>query len=340
MIRMSRGDGARKPGARPLMRGSTLSCPWMNRADRFVAPAPPAAPAAMPSARIGAQVLWATRTFALVAFLAALAGTAFLAHAADPPEAASGDPGAAITPAGAADAAEPAAAVSPAASAEPPAAPADRVTLGVDLVSRYVWRGLTFSDAPCLQPWAGVSLAGFALSTWGSFAFAPSAGDEDGSTLTEVDLFLARSLELPQGTVTATLGDYHYPSSGISYFHFADDSTGGHTIDACLAYCGPDGLPLGLCGSVNIYNDAEHAAYVEANWPFTAGATEINLVAGAALGKSVLYDVDTNGLHFIQTAVTASRPLAISDSFAPTLKVSWILNPYKERVILVAALSL
>jgi hypothetical protein len=312
----------------------------MNRADGFVTPARSAAPAATPSGRIGARDLRATRALALVTFLAVLAGTAILAHAADPPEATSGAPEVATTTAVADDAAEPAAAVSPAANTEPPAAPPDRVSLGVDLVSRYVWRGLAFSDAPCLQPWAGVSFAGIALSTWGSFAFAPSAGDEDGSTLTEVDLSLARSLELPQGTVTATLGDYHYPSSGISYFHFADDSTGGHTIDACLAYCGPDGLPLGLCGSVNIYNDAEHAAYVEASWPFMAGATEIKLVAGAALGKSAWYDVDTNGLHFIQTAVTASKPLTISDAFAPTLKVSWILNPYRERVILVAALSL
>ncbi len=241
--------------------------------------------------------------------------------------------------AAAAAATEPAEAASPAAAAEPAAAPADRVTLGVDLVSRDVWRGQVYGDAPCFQPWTGVSLAGFTLSAWGSFAFAPVASDTAGGN-TEVDVSLARSRELPIGTITATLTDYHFPSGGISYFEFADDSTGSHTVEARVAYRGPDGLPLGLCGSVNVYNDDEHAAYVEASWPFTAGATEINLVAGAALGKSIWYDVDKNGVHFIQAAVSTSKPLKISDAFAPTLKVSWILNPYKGRVILVAALSL
>jgi hypothetical protein len=279
----------------------------------------PGAEKAMPTAvQQATPVSVAGRAIAMAALLAIMIGLAPPACATEPPEAvaAAPDPG------------------------ETAAAAADPVTLGVDLVSRYVWRGLAFSDTPCLQPWAGVSVAGFALGTWGSFAFAPSAGDEGGSTLTEVDLSLARSLELRRGTITATLSDYHYPSGGITYFEFADDGTGSHTVDACVAYRGPDGLPLGLCGSVNVYNDDQHAAYVEANWPFTAGATEISLVAGAAMGKSVWYDVDKNGVHVIQAAVIASKPLKISEAFAPTLKVSWILNPYRERVILVAALSL
>jgi hypothetical protein len=166
------------------------------------------------------------------------------------------------------------------------------------------------------------------------------AGPADATNTTEVDMSLARSLELPSGTVTATVTAYHFPSVGTSYLEFAGDGTGGHTVDACVMYRGPASLPLGLCGSVNVYNDDEHAAYVETSWPFKTGSTEVSLTAGAALGKSVWYGVEKSGVHFIHTAVTASKPLKISDAFTPTLKVSWILNPYKERAMLVAALSL
>lgn len=235
--------------------------------------------------------------------------------------------------------AEPGEAAPPPGTAEPPAAPADRVTLGVDVVSRYVWRGQVYGDTPCFQPWAGISLAGFALSTWGSFAFAPVASDAAGGT-TEVDISLSRSLDLPTGTITATVTDYHFPSGGISYFEFAGDGTGSHTVDACVAYRGPDRLPLGLCASVNVHNDDDHATYVEASCPFTTGSAQVSLAAGATTGKSAWYGTDSNGAHFIHAAVTASKPLKISDAFAPTLKVSWILNPDAKRVLLVAALSL
>lgn len=322
--------------------------PFTNHASSIEKPSLSIIPSATATAEfrrtVGRTVGWTTgwttdravaRTIAIATLLATAMGTTPLAHATEPAQTA-------------AVAAQSGEATSPAATAETSAAPADRVTLGVDVVSRYVWRGQIYGDAPCIQPWAGVSFAGFTLGAWGSFAFAPMRSDTtyvrpgfpDATNTTEVDMSLARSLELPSGTVTATVTAYHFPSVGNSYFEFASDGTGGHTVDACVMYRGPASLPLGLCGSVNVYNDDEHAAYVETSWPFKTGSTDVSLTAGAALGKSVWYGVEKSGVHFIQTAVTASKPLKITDAFAPTLKVSWILNPYKERVIVVAALSL
>jgi hypothetical protein len=298
-----------------------MSC--LNRADGIVSPR---SAAISPRRAAGVPAGAVASAFSLAALLAAAMGAPPVARAADP----------APAPPAAVEAAEtPATAAAPV----PPAGSEDRVTLGVDLVSRYVWRGQIYGDAPCLQPWAGVSVAGFDLSTWGSFPFVPVAGDEAGA-LTEVDLTLARSLEFPIGTITASVSDYSYPSTGISYFEFAGDGTGAHTVDACLAYRGREGLPLGLCASVNIYNDDQHATYVEASCPFSTGSTSVNLVVGAALGESALYAVEEREAHFIQAGVSVSRPLVISDTFTPILKVSWILNPDAKRVVLVAALSL
>ena len=284
----------------------------------------------------GRNVAW---MIALVVFGAAAISTPRAAHAA---ELAQGSTAVAES----ADAIPAAAAAETAAVA--PTEPADRVALGVDLVSRYAWRGQVYGDSPCFQPWAGISFAGFTLGTWGSFPFTPVHTDtttapdspEDATSTTEVDVSLSRSLTIAAGTFTAAITDYHYPSAGQSYFEFSEDGTGGHIVDVGLAYRGPETLPLGLCGSINVYNDDDHAAYVEASWPFTTGSTEVSLVAGAALGKSALYDVEEDGVHFVNTAVTASKPWQISGSFAPVLKVSWIVNPYREKAILVAAISL
>jgi hypothetical protein len=284
----------------------------------------------------GRKVAW---MIALVVLGAAAISAPCAAHAAEVAQAST-------AVAESADATPAAAAAESAAVA--PAEPADRVALGVDLVSRYAWRGQVYGDSPCFQPWAGISFVGFTLGTWGSFPFTPVHTDtttapdspEDATSTTEVDVSLSRSLTIAAGTFTAAVTDYHYPSAGQSYFEFSEDGTGGHIVDVGLTYQGPETLPLGLCGSINVYNDDDHAAYVEASWPFTAGTTEVSLVAGAALGKSALYDVEKDGVHFVNTAVTASKPWQISDSFAPVLKVSWIVNPYRERTILVAAISL
>ena len=42
-------------------------------------------------------------------------------------------------------------------------------SVGTDLVSRYIWRGLASSKTPALQPYLEVSNGGFAIGTWASY---------------------------------------------------------------------------------------------------------------------------------------------------------------------------
>jgi hypothetical protein len=234
-----------------------------------------------------------------------------------------------------------AAAGEPAVASETPAD--DPVTLGVDFVSRYAWRGQLYGETPCAQPWASAALAGFTLGFWGSFPLAvdptPAEGQVSTAT-TETDVSLARSLALPAGTVTATVTDYHFPSAGAPFGHFEDGPTGAHTVEAALAYRGPDRFPLAVTASRNIHHDPDHASYIEASWPVPAGSTDLSFTAGAAFGKSAWYGVEKTGVHCVQVAATASRTLQISDAFTPAVKVTWMVNPNTDTVTLVAALSI
>ena len=41
--------------------------------------------------------------------------------------------------------------------------------IGVDFASRYVWRGLEFSDSPAVQPYAEYTSGNFTLGIWASY---------------------------------------------------------------------------------------------------------------------------------------------------------------------------
>ena len=43
------------------------------------------------------------------------------------------------------------------------------ISIGVDLMSRYVWRGTDYGSSPSIQPSLELGLGGFALGVWGAY---------------------------------------------------------------------------------------------------------------------------------------------------------------------------
>jgi hypothetical protein len=75
--------------------------------------------------------------------------------------------------------------------------------------SRYVWRGLAFSEGPVLQPSAWVSLAGFTLTPWANFAFRE---DDARAGFNELDFTLDYSRDISNLTVNPSFSAYLYPN--------------------------------------------------------------------------------------------------------------------------------
>jgi len=67
---------------------------------------------------------------------------------------------------------------------------------GVDFYSRYVWRGLLFTDAPSIQPYMSLTKGGFTIMAWGSYATSKNYA--------YIDLFLSYTT----GGLTINLNDY------------------------------------------------------------------------------------------------------------------------------------
>ena len=95
---------------------------------------------------------------------------------------------------------------------------------GVDLYSRYFWRGLTFGNGPQFQPTVNMNKGGFTIGYWGSY-------DLNGAGYTESDLYASYATSFG---LTATVTDY---STGKNYFNSYPDSLGkDHALELGLAY--------------------------------------------------------------------------------------------------------
>ncbi|MBW3629699.1 MAG: hypothetical protein KY464_10425 [Gemmatimonadetes bacterium] len=98
-------------------------------------------------------------------------------------------------------------------------------TIGVDLVSSYIFRGVDVTHAPAVQPFATIALgsSGFSASAWGSFAGADRGENLPYSTSVtrggadEVDLIAAFSRAMGPASLGLGYIAYIYPASQQDY---------------------------------------------------------------------------------------------------------------------------
>ena len=95
-------------------------------------------------------------------------------------------------------------------------------SVGVDLVSGYIWRGQDLGNVS-IQPAASISYQGFSLSGWGSVGFEK----EDTK---EFDLTLGYAYKGFSISVT----DYWF-NTGPGYFHYGSTNT-SHVYEAQVGY--------------------------------------------------------------------------------------------------------
>ena len=142
-------------------------------------------------------------------------------------------------------------------------------TVGVDAVSKYVWRGTAIGDGVAVQPSVDYALNGTTIGLWGSYDLA--SGDSD-----EIDITLTQSV----GPATIIVADYYLPGAegeGNSFFSFADD--GGHSVEVGASVDYGD-VSLFLGRFVN--GTSKEDTYVELGYGLTDNLT---LALGAGDGS-------------------------------------------------------
>ncbi len=195
--------------------------------------------------------------------------------------------------------------------------------VGVDFASRYVWRGLEFSDSPAIQPYAEYTSGNFTLGAWASYE---TGGQVVGQ---EFDIYAGYSF----GAVSLGFTDYSFPVDGISDGYFQMKN---HIGEATLSFDGIENFPLSILLGINVYNDDANSVYTEIGYPFTIGATELSAFVGAG---NEIYSVDGE-FAVTNFGISAAKDIKITDSFSLGVSTSAIFNPDTEDAYLVFLISL
>jgi hypothetical protein len=175
------------------------------------------------------------------------------------------------------------------------------VTIGADVVSRYVWRGTDFGNAAAVQPGIETAVGPVTLGAWGSWSISPGPEDASGN---ECDLYASTTV----GPVGLTLTDYFFPA------YAGTDSLLNLDMHVFELSAGADVGPVSLLAAANVSGDDDNSTYLE----LTYGAFSLGLGNGAYSNDGEFAPVSLG--------ISASR-----DNFS----ASYIINPDQETSFLV-----
>lgn len=196
------------------------------------------------------------------------------------------------------------------------------ISIGADIVSRYVWRGIDYGASPSIQPYIEAGIGDFAIGAWGAYT-------TNLPGVQEMDLYFNYTiLEL----VTVGAIDYFFPDEvfGYDYYEFRQDSS-AHVIEAIATFTGLENLPLSATLGLNVYNDSNHSIYFELGYSFSI----LDVFLGAGNG---IYTTDTD-FGLVNVGISASKEIAITDKYGLPISASLITNPNAKQVHLVFGVS-
>jgi len=215
-------------------------------------------------------------------------------------------------------------------------------SVSCDLMSRYVWRGIDWGDAPSIQPSVSYTKAGFTVGAWGAFA-------TNVNGYQEADLYVSYAYKF----MSFTLTDYYYPSNVTPYKYFEyTDSITGHILETSLAFNGTEDLPLTVMIATYIYGDdnrkinddgtvigIQYSTYAEVSYAFN----KVNVFMGTNLTKPNTDNGEVgyygNYIGVVNLGATFLKNIKITNTFTLPLKVSVITNPQAEKIYFVAGFS-
>jgi len=194
-------------------------------------------------------------------------------------------------------------------------------TIGVDLVSAYVWRGTKFSG-PSIQPTLEYGIGGLAVGAWGSFDLV--------NGFNELDTYANYSFDFG---LSLGLTDYYY--QGSRAFDFAD-TTGSHALEANLNY-----TIGGLSASANYVINDTHAGgpgskggdmYFQAGYGFKY----FEVFVGAGDG----WHTTDGDFNVCNIGIGTTKDIKINESISIPVFAQLIVNPDKAEYDLVVGISL
>lgn len=197
----------------------------------------------------------------------------------------------------------------------------------IDVVSRYICRGLPYGDVS-IQPTAGLSYKGISLAAWGSYDIVNNKSDK------EFDLILSYTT----GGFNIGIIDYYTSSYGEEnrYFEFRAHET-SHIWEANIGYdFGPVGIQwfTNFAGDDGVNKDGKRAysSYTEIRAPFKLAYCDWSASIGIVPFDTDYYEVD--GFAVTNVSLRCSKEITLCKKSFPVF-VEGICNPNSKKGYLV-----
>jgi uncharacterized protein (TIGR02001 family) len=204
------------------------------------------------------------------------------------------------------------------------AAPAQaQLELSVDVMSRYIWRGLDAGNSPSLQPDISFTSGNLTVGGWASYA---TNGNPGG---TEIDFYIGYAIETSTGTFELSVTDYTFPEAPSGNFFSAD----AHVVELGVGYSGTEKFPISLFLGAFVANDDDNSLYAEIG--YSIGSVDLSL--GMTPGATAMYG--TNKAGIIHSGIGTSREVKVSDTFSFELGGQLIFNPYAQDAFFLVGIS-
>ena len=191
---------------------------------------------------------------------------------------------------------------------------AGEFNIGLDVCSRYVFRGTDFGNSVSVQPALSYTIGGLEMGAWASY---PIGSDMTSIGSNENDLYITYSI----GNLGLTVTDFYFPEGG-DVFNYSDD--GIHFVEASLS-CSMG--PVGLLAGYFLSGDPDNSIYAELTYDFYENE---NINASLVVGGG-------NDMYVIEDEFNVVN-VGLSVSKGP-MSVSYIINPDAETNYLVAGYS-
>lgn len=185
---------------------------------------------------------------------------------------------------------------------------------GVDLWSRFLYRGVIFNREWTLNPSAAFSTHGFTAF------FLASAAPDEASSVDYIGMTVGYAHSASWGTIGVDLMDSIFTQTvgpnGVTRslpagyaFDFSGDGKGSHWVDVTAYYQGPSRFPLKVQFGALIYNDPDHSKYVGLLYPLDVGrGFTLTPEFGAVIGQSRLwYFTPDDPINVTNCALALSR---------------------------------
>lgn len=204
-------------------------------------------------------------------------------------------------------------------------------SVGVDLVSGYIWRGEDCGNVS-IQPSLSVGYKGLSLTAWGSVGF-------EKTDTKELDL----TLGYETGGFSVAITDYWYSpyddEEKVGYFKYGAHNT-QHTFEGTLAY---DFGPVAL--SWNTYfagadytkenGDRAYSTYIGISAPFKLATLDWTAEVGFTPWEGAYSDK----FNVTNLTLKADKDIKITNSFSLPVFAQLTFNPYTQGTYFVFGLS-